>query len=178
MALQAARGCAARPCERSAELASGRRSSITGSSCNCPVPGDHHLGLGQQHRMGRIAYALREPNSARRSKLRCPMRTQVGVIKQVGIFRLPASSEPALAKGHAFLSSGRQRRRTAATRGRRLSHGRTRRCPRWRGRIGGGGCWRRGSIDRLESHESVAATDAARVPEFERDHKKGNPSSC
>jgi hypothetical protein len=57
--VQTTRGCAARPCERSAELASGRRSSMQGSSCNCPVPGDHHLGLGQQHRMGQGRCALR-----------------------------------------------------------------------------------------------------------------------
>ncbi len=70
--IQATRGCAARPCERSAEFASGRPSSMHGEFLRVPGYGNHHLGLGQQHRMGQVTYALREPTSARRSKLPYP----------------------------------------------------------------------------------------------------------
>ena len=134
-----ARGCTAMPCERSAELASGWRSLMHGKFLQTArfVPGDHHPGLGQQRRMARVAYALREPYSVRRSKLRCPMHTQVGVIKQVSIFRLPASSESAVGQRPRFSQQRTPAARDGAKRGRRENRGRDADPRGGAGRIGG-----------------------------------------
>ena len=99
--VQATRGCAARPCERSAELASGRPSSMHGEFLRVPGYRQSSSGLRPATRMGQVTYALREPNSARRSKLRDPMLPKWGH-KSSQQIRLPArpgimtASEPFL----------------------------------------------------------------------------------
>ena len=97
--IQATRGCAARP-------ASGRRNLLPGGVPRCTgVPASARLrqsssGLGQQHRMGQVTYALREPTSARRSKLPYPAypsgchkaSQHIPIAGQLGISRRPKST--------------------------------------------------------------------------------------
>jgi hypothetical protein len=75
------------------------------------VPDDHHLGLGQQHRMGRVAYALREPNSARRPNAYpsgCHEASQhIPIAGQLGISRRPKSTPFSAADANG---AGRRRR--------------------------------------------------------------------